>query len=104
MTDHQRKPVPADLVFSFHEGEVPCTFELVAEAGCTAKATLLLRVIHRDDQTRMCGPESLEWLPLCAEHRKLMEKTLTGFWAALMGTMPCTGCGKPVAVGGVREL
>lgn len=98
------EPLPSDLVFSFHQGEVPCTFELVADAGCTAKATHLLRPIHRDDETRMCGPESLEWLPLCDEHKTLMEKTLGGFWAELMGAMPCTGCGRAVAVGGVKSL
>ena len=106
MTEHQgrEQPVPADLVYSYFEGDIPCTMEIANEHGCKVKATHLIRMVHRDDQTRMCGPESLEWLPFCGEHKALMERTVSGFWAALLGTVPCVACNKPVELASVKPL
>lgn len=97
------RALPLGIVLGVYGSDTPCVFELT-DPSCNEKASFLVRVIHQDDKTRMCGPESLEWMPVCQTHFKLMQRTFHGFWADLAGIPKCTGCDRTTALGEVKAL
>jgi hypothetical protein len=76
----------------------------LTDPSCDEKAKWLIRIVHQDDHTRMCGPESLEFAPFCDGHKNLMERTYVGFWADLVPAPLCLGCERPTALGTVKPL